>query len=142
MLRIVIAVTLVCASSNALAMKCINGKKTLYTDARNCPAGYSYGVSQDTGTVSTIGKSENVRQQENEFLKNRERENNQYSPQFAQTQIQPAQLSANNAWLCTSLSDQARSIEAAMRQPNSPQTLDYLKQQHRMLRDQMYRNKC
>ncbi|WP_454763098.1 hypothetical protein [Cupriavidus campinensis] len=142
MLRLMIVTALAVCATNAQAVKCESGKKTLYTDAQTCPAGYSFSTKYGTGTVSSIGKSERVRQQENEFLRRREAENSQYQTQAAQTQAQAAQQIANNAGLCTSLSDQARSLESAMRQPNSAQTLDYLKQQHRTVRDQMYRNKC
>lgn len=106
------------------------------------PAGYTEITTAPAGTVSTIGKSAHVIQQEDEFLQRRAAESSRYQSQVAQAQVAEAQQQVQNASLCASLASQARSLEAAMRQPNGPQWLDNLKQQHRDVRDQQYRNRC
>ncbi|WP_427309057.1 hypothetical protein [Cupriavidus sp. H39] len=124
------------------ATKCRNGKSILYTQDRYCPAGYIDITGASGGTVSIVGRSAHVKEQENELLQRRATENGPYQMQMAQAQVAEEQQQAHNSALCTSLASQAKSLEAAMRQPNGPQWLDNLKQQHRNVRDQQYRNKC
>jgi len=127
-------------ASSSYATKCRNGKSILYTQDRYCPAGYTDITGAQGGTVSIVGKSAQVKEQESEFLQRRAIENGQYHAQMAHAQVSEAQQQASA--LCASLASQAKSLEAAMRQPNGPQWLDNLKQQHRNVRDQQYRNRC
>lgn len=143
MRKFVTTVALLALTSTVYGAKCRGGKSILYTQDQYCPAGYTDVTTTLEGTVSTTGKSENVVRQEQEFLQRRAIENGQHQAQLAQAQQQYArQQQTSNASLCSALADQARSIEAALRQPNSAQWLDSLKQQNRNVRDQMYRNRC
>ncbi|KWR81187.1 hypothetical protein RN01_16715 [Cupriavidus sp. SHE] len=140
--KIVFVAVLIIVASTANAAKCRGGKSILYTQDQYCPAGYTDITTDRGGTVSSVGKSDLTIQQEQRFLQQRATENGQYQAQITQAQQQFSQQQASNASLCASLSSQARSVESSMRQPNGAQYLDYLKQQHRNIRDQMYRNKC
>ncbi|MGX6564819.1 hypothetical protein [Cupriavidus necator] len=142
MLRLLIAFPMILMATSAHAIKCRNAKSILYMQDRYCPAGYTADATAPGGTVSVVGKSAPVVQQESEFLQRRATENNQYQVQIAHSQAVEAQQQTSNATLCSSLASRARSLESAMRQPNSPQWLDNLKQQHRSIRDAQYRNKC
>ncbi|MDE4919805.1 hypothetical protein ACUXAV_002860 [Cupriavidus metallidurans] len=142
MRRTIATIALITLTSTAFAAKCRSGKSILYTQDRYCPAGYTDITTSMGGTVSSAGKSANVVQQEQEFLQGRAIERGQQQTQTTVAQQQVMQQQANNASLCAALAEDARSLEAAMRQPNSAQALDSLKQRHRNTRDQMYRNGC
>jgi len=142
MRRTIAAIALIALTSTAFGAKCRGGKSILYTQDRYCPAGYTDITTTMGGTVSTTGKSENVVRQEQEFLQQRATESGRQQVQVSQVEQQVAQQQANNAGLCAALAADAQALEAAMRQPNSAQGLDSLKQRHRFTRDQMYRNKC
>ncbi|MWL91979.1 hypothetical protein GA566_31850 [Cupriavidus sp. SW-Y-13] len=120
--------------------KCQRASRVLYTQDLYCPTGFTPVASPAVGTVSTIGKSEGVRRQEQEFLDARASTARSAPPNaIAMTtsvQNQP------QAAACDALADQARAVEAAMRRPNSVSWLDNLRQQHRGIRDQQYRMGC
>ena len=142
MLKIIAAAATIMLASNAYALKCQSGKKVLYTDAPSCPTKYTPSTSDSTGNVSTIGKSDEIREQEDEFLRQRENENQQYRAQVEQAQRQSYQQESRSSSQCAALAEQALALESAMRQPNSAQWLDYLKQQHRTVRNEQFRLKC
>jgi hypothetical protein len=104
------------------------------------PDRFCTGCKPAVGTVSTIGKSEGVRRQEQEFLDARASTARSAPPNAIATttsvQAQP------QAAACEALADQARAVEAAMRRPNPSSWQDNLRQQHRVIRDQQYRMGC
>ncbi|WP_423194712.1 hypothetical protein [Cupriavidus sp. H18C2] len=119
--------------------KCQRASRVLYTQDLYCPTGYSPIASTAVGTVSTIGKSEGVRRQEQEYLEARastSRAGAQNATATTSAQAQP------QAVACDALAEQARAVEASMRRPNPSSWQDNLRQQHRVIRDQQYRTGC
>ena len=120
--------------------KCQRASRVLYTQDLHCPTGYSPVASPAVGTLSTIGKSEGVRRQEQEYLEARANtsragaQNSIATATSVQTQPQAA--------ACDALAEQARAVEASMRRPNPSSWQDNLRQQHRGIRDQQYRMGC
>lgn len=129
-------------ATGAQAAKCRNQGKILYTQDQYCPAGYTDITSGSGGSVSTIGKSANVQQLEQQFLASRADGNRQYQAQLVQQQQQDYAAAMNQRSQCQSIDQQIRSIEVAMRQINAWQQMDQLKRSHRMLRDQQYQLGC
>ncbi|GAB7541360.1 hypothetical protein [Cupriavidus sp. 8B] len=121
--------------------KCRSGTKILYLNDV-CPAGYTDITSNVGGTVSSIGKSETIRRQEQEFLSGRTADDRKYKAQIAQEQQQILAVENSRRADCNALASQTRSVEIQMRQINAWQWMDNLKQQHRNLRDQQYRLGC
>jgi len=136
-----ILLLLLASSSSIAATKCRNGTKILYLDDR-CPPGYTDITTNSGGTVSTMGKSANVQQQEQEFLAGRDAEARQYQAQLAQEQRQIGIEENNRRNMCNGIAGQIRSVEIQMRQINAWQIMDQLKQNHRALRDQQYQLGC
>ncbi len=122
--------------------KCRGGKSTLYTQDEFCPPGYTNITNPTGGNVSTIGKSDNVKRQEQEFLQQRAQDQQTYQAQQAQEQRQILAADNDHRSLCNALSERARSIEIQMRQINAWQWMDSLKRQHRDVRDEQYRQRC
>ncbi|AZG17117.1 hypothetical protein [Cupriavidus pauculus] len=119
--------------------KCQRASRVLYTQDLYCPTGYSPIASTAVGTVSTIGKSEGVHRQEQEYLEARastSRAGTQNATATTSVQAQP------QAAACDALAEQARAVEASMRRPNPSSWQDNLRQQHRGIRDQQYRMGC
>lgn len=142
MLKLIILALAVTASPLAQAAKCRNQGKILYTQDQYCPAGYTDITSGIGGSVSTVGKSANVRQQEQQFLAGRAAENQQYQAQIAQQQQQESVAASNQRGLCQSIDGQIRANEIGMRQINAWQQMDRLKQDHKALRDQQFQLGC
>ncbi|AEI80244.1 hypothetical protein CNE_2c12800 [Cupriavidus necator N-1] len=94
------------------------------------------------GTVSTMGKSENVRKAEQEYLRMRATEEKQFQNQQAQLQAQYAQEQNQLRGQCSAIDAHIRANESQQRQLNAWQQIDQLKQNHRALRDQQYRLGC
>jgi len=142
MRRIVLFLAVIALAENAQAAKCRNRGQILYTQDQYCPAGYTDITSGSGGSVSTIGKSAIVRQQEQQFLAGRAADSQQYQAQAAQQQQQEYAAANNQRSLCQSLDAQLRSTEIAMRQINAWQEMDRLKQNHRAIRDQQFQLGC
>lgn len=126
----------------AQAAKCRSGKSILYTQDRYCPSGYTDITTPMGGTVSTMGKSENVVKAEQEYLAMRAAEDKQNRNQQAQLQAQYAQEENQQRTNCAAIDSQIRANENQQRQINAWQQMDQLKQGHRSLRDQQYRLGC
>lgn len=124
------------------AAKCRNQGKILYTQDQYCPAGYTDITSGSGGSVSTIGKSANVQQLEQQYLATKANDSRQYQAQAAQQQQQDAVAASNLRGQCQAIDAQVRSVEIAMRQVNAWQQMDQLKQNHRALRDQQFQLGC
>ncbi|MWL91292.1 hypothetical protein [Cupriavidus sp. SW-Y-13] len=120
--------------------KCQRAGRVLYTQDLYCPTGFASVASTAIGTVSTIGKSEGVRRQEQEFLDARASTARSAS-QNSIAATTPVQAQSQAA-VCDALADQARTVEASMRRPNPSSWQDNLRQQHRGIRDQQYRMGC
>lgn len=118
--------------------KCQRGNKVLYTQEWDCPSGY-HAVTAAAGTVSTVSKSDAVRQQEKNFLASRA-----VTPSITAPELSTATYgqASSQSGLCSGLAEQASAIEASMRQPNASPWQDSLRQQHRTIRDQQYRLGC
>lgn len=138
---IAIALAIACTPL-AHAAKCRSGKSILYTQDRYCPNGYTDITSPMGGTVSTVGKSENVRKAEQEYLAMRAADERQFQNQQAQLQAQYAQQQSQLRGQCATIEAQIRANENQQRQINAWQQMDQLKQSHRGLRDQQYRLGC
>lgn len=134
---ILAAIALICLASTTLAQnKCVSGKKTLYTD-QPCPSDSAPAITG--GTVSTIGTNTKTEALNREFLARRAAEEQQYNARIAQEYVQ--QVAADRTQ-CMGLESQAKSLEAAMRQPMDYSLQDQYRRQHRAIRDQQYRMKC
>ncbi|WP_454712981.1 hypothetical protein [Cupriavidus nantongensis] len=142
MFRAILATGLLLTISNAHALKCQSGKKTLYTDERRCPSGFTISDTYGTGSLSVVGKSEEVKRQEAEYLNQRAAEQNRYQAQIAQAQVRESQQQRSTAYVCSTFAEQARALEAQMRRPNYAQEQERLKREHRSVRDHQYRNGC
>lgn len=126
----------------AHAAKCRNQGKILYTQDQYCPPGYTDITTGMGGSVSTVGKSANVQQQEQQFLARRATESEQYQTQLAQQQQQDYVAANNQRNLCQSIDGQVRANEIQQRQINAWQQMNQLKQNHRALRDQQFQLGC
>lgn len=138
---IAIALAIACMPLSHAA-KCRCAKSILYTQERYCPSGYTDITSSMAGTVSTVGKSENVRKAEQEYLAMRAADERQFQNQQAQLQAQYAQEQRQLHGQCVTIEAQIRANENQQRQINAWQQMDQLKQSHRGLRDQQYRLGC
>lgn len=136
-----IALAIACTPT-AHAAKCRSGKSILYTQDWYCPSGYTDISSPMGGTVSTMGKSENVRKAEQDYLGMRAAEEKQFQNQQAQLQAQYAQEQNQLRGQCSAIDAHIRANENQQRQLNAWQQIDQLKQNHRALRDQQYRLGC
>ncbi|WP_423194748.1 hypothetical protein [Cupriavidus sp. H18C2] len=120
--------------------KCQRPGKVLYTQDLHCPNGFALVPTAAGGTVSTVGKSDSVRQQEHAFLASRSAHISMASP--SSVTITNSVAVPPQAAVCEALAEQARTVEASMRRHNPPQWQDTLHQQYRSLRDQQYRLGC
>ncbi|GAB3093195.1 hypothetical protein GCM10027081_13480 [Cupriavidus yeoncheonensis] len=142
MLKPTILALAIAASPLAQAAKCRNQGKILYTQDQYCPAGYTDITSGSGGSVSTVGKSASVQQQEQQFLAGRAADSQHYEAQIARQQQQEYAAANNQRSLCQSIDGQLRSTEINMRQINAWQEMDRLKQNHKLLRDQQFQLGC
>jgi hypothetical protein len=124
------------------AAKCRGGKSILYTQDEFCPPGYTNITTMIGGNVSTIGKSEAVKRQEQEFLRQRAQDEQQNQVKLAHEQQQIVAAENDRRYLCNGLAVQARSLENQMRQINAWQVMDTLNKQHKDVRDEQYRLRC
>ncbi|MWL91346.1 hypothetical protein [Cupriavidus sp. SW-Y-13] len=125
------------ATANAYT-KCQRGNKVLYTQELHCPTGHTAVATAVSGTVSTVGKSDAIRKQEQDFLVSRATN----APATAHIVSSTAPVQASYGPACEALTEQARAIEASMRRPGDAQWHDSLRQQHRSVRDQQHRLGC
>lgn len=123
------------------ASKCRNGGRILYLDDV-CPPGYTDITSGQGGSVSVIGKSAEVKQQEQAFLQERRVSELRYQAQLAQEQRQLVAAENNRQGVCSAIDGQIRAVEIQMRQINGWQFMDQLKRTHRQLRDQQFQLGC
>jgi len=142
MRNVALFLALIAVVTSAESAKCRNQRQVIYTQDQFCPAGFTDITSGTGGAVSTIGKSANVLQLEQQYLASKAAESRQYQAQVAQQQQQDYVAASNLRGQCQSIDSQIRSIEIAMRQPNAWQQMDQLKQSHRTLRDQQYQLGC
>lgn len=141
---LIVATLCVAASGQAwAATKCQGGGKTLYTEAASCPAGYTDVTRAMDGKLSTIGKADSVREQEQAILDARPKAA-EAGGTSAQT-VQPtdiAQAQQSRALVCGSIADQMRALETDMQQRHTRQSIEAASRQYRDLRDQQLQNQC
>ncbi|CAG2139119.1 hypothetical protein [Cupriavidus plantarum] len=139
-----LAAMLLAAGSVHAATKCRNSKLILYTQEAVCPAGYTLVSGDVLGNVSIIGKSPEILVQESaardrrraEQEQKRFEESNVVTTETVTVWNRPA--SDGKSALCSGLADEATRLEAQMRQNST----DWLRERHREVRNQQYRNRC
>lgn len=143
-IRALLCVALAALMQPASATRCRNGAETLYTQDASCPAGYSAVSNSANGSVSTLGKSDDIRQREQDYLSSSataraERKMRDESSPSAQSAT-PA--NGMRTALCEALADQYRAIDVTMGQPNGPHTMNTLDKLQRDVRNEQMRNGC
>ena len=140
--RGLIAIAMLVAGSHAWAVKCESGKKTLYTEAKVCPAGYTDVTHTMDGNFSAVGPSESVRQQEQAFLDGRAAQ--EAATTAAAQPADPAMYpqTPSKTIQCGTIADRMRGLETDMQQRHSRQSIEQLAQQYRKLREQQVRSQC
>jgi len=117
------------------ATKCLHGGRILYQD-RHCPAGYAditgtaayaadsadgadsaggNGADRTGGALSIIGKSPAVRQQEQEFLAQREQQERQYQARLAEERRSLERAERGRLQACLRIERRVRANAAATR---------------------------
>ncbi|WP_354676798.1 hypothetical protein [Cupriavidus plantarum] len=141
---LLLAAMLLAAGSVHAATKCRNSTVILYTQEAVCPAGYTLVTGDVSGNVSVIGKSPEILAQENATRERRQTEQERRRIEESTavtTEIATAwssSVSDGKSALCSGLADEATRLEAQMRQNST----DWLRERHREVRNQQYRNRC
>ncbi len=128
-------------ASSTHAIRCEGSGKTLYTQDSACPDGYGVVDGSHHGSVSVLGKSEHVRENEATFLSDRALERETMRGHEARIKMASG-VNQSRAEACEALGYQARSVDAAMEQPNDPHALNTLRKLHRNILEEQQRNDC
>lgn len=128
-------------ASSAHALRCEGSGKTLYTEDSACPDGYGIAKGSLRGSVSVLGKSEHVREDESNFLSESALERKTMRDHEARSKGDSG-VGQSHAVVCEALANQARSVDATMEQPNDPHALRALRKIHRNIRDEQQQNGC
>jgi hypothetical protein len=124
------------------ATKCRNGNSILYTQESECPTGYTNISSSSGGSVSVIGKSENVKREEQDYLRGRAADQRKYQVQAAQEQQQLRVAESDRRYECNGLFVRSRSLETQMRQYNSTQMSESIRKEYQAVRGQILGMGC
>ena len=141
LIRAALLGTMLATASSAHAIRCEGSGKTLYTQDSACPDGYGIVDGSHKGSVSVLGKSEHVRENEATFLSDRALERETMRGHEARIKMASG-VNQSRAEACEALGYQARSVDAAMEQPNDPHALNTLRKLHRNIQEEQQRNDC
>jgi hypothetical protein len=143
-IRASLCITLAVPMLPAAATRCRNGTETLYTQDASCPAGYSAVSNSANGSVSTLGKSDDIRQREQDYLASSATARAERKTRDESSPSAPSAAPANGmrTALCEALADQYRAIDLTMGQPNGPHTMNTLDKLQRDVRNEQMRNGC
>ncbi|WP_423200796.1 hypothetical protein DFLDMN_006263 (plasmid) [Cupriavidus sp. H19C3] len=138
-----LAAMLLAAGSVHAATKCRNSKLILYTQEAVCPEGYTLVSADVSGNVSIIGKSPEILAQESAARDRRQAEEERRREESNVTATETVTVwnsssSDGKSVLCSGLADEATRLEAQMRRNST----DWLRERHREVRNQQYRNRC
>lgn len=138
-----LAAMLLAAGSVHAATKCRNSKLILYTQEAVCPEGYTLVSADVSGNVSIIGKSPEILAQESAARDRRQAEEERRREESNVTATETVTVwnsssSDGKSVLCSGLADEATRLAAQMRRNST----DWLRERHREVRNQQYRNRC